>query len=67
MNTLIHDYNQDAIDQVNKSANNTANFIDSRMQLIYRELSDEEVARLPGSAERYVQNWQRYQRELAAI
>lgn len=42
LNTLIHDYNQDAIDQVNKSANNTANFIDSRMQLIYRELSDEE-------------------------
>jgi len=34
---------------------------------VVRELSDEEVARLPGSAERYVQNWQRYQRELAAI
>ena len=31
------------------------------------ELSDEEVARLPGSAERYVQNWQRYQRELVAM
>ena len=31
---------------------------------VVRELSDEEVARLPGSAERYVQNWQRYQREL---
>ena len=34
---------------------------------VVRELSDEEVARLPGSAERYVQNWQRYQRELVAI
>ena len=34
---------------------------------IVRELSDEEVARLPSSAERYVQNWQRYQRELVAI
>ena len=34
---------------------------------VVRELTDEEVARLPGSAERYVQNWQRYQRELAAI
>ena len=32
---------------------------------VVRELSDEEVARLPGSAERYVQNWQRYRRELA--
>lgn len=32
---------------------------------VVRELSDEEVARLPGSAERYVQNWQRYQQELA--
>ena len=34
---------------------------------VVRELSDEEVARLPGSAERYVQNWQRYQRELTPI
>jgi carbonic anhydrase/acetyltransferase-like protein (isoleucine patch superfamily) len=34
---------------------------------VVRELSDEEVARLPGSAERYVANWQRYQRELVAI
>ena len=34
---------------------------------VVRELSDDEVARLPGSAERYVQNWQRYQRELVAI
>ena len=34
---------------------------------VVRELTDEEVARLPGSAERYVKNWQRYQRELAAI
>jgi len=33
---------------------------------VVRELSDDEVARLPGSAKRYVQNWQRYQRELAA-
>ncbi|MFZ4536710.1 gamma carbonic anhydrase family protein [Propionivibrio sp.] len=31
---------------------------------VIRELTDEEVAGLPGSAERYVQNWQRYQREL---
>ena len=34
---------------------------------VVRELSDDEVARLPGSAERYVKNWQRYQRELVAI
>ena len=31
---------------------------------IVRQLTDEEVADLAGSAERYVQNWQRYQREL---
>jgi len=34
---------------------------------VVRELSDEEVARLPGSAERYVQNWQRYQQELVQL
>jgi carbonic anhydrase/acetyltransferase-like protein (isoleucine patch superfamily) len=34
---------------------------------VVRQLSDEEVARLPGSAGRYVQNWQRYQRELVAL
>lgn len=34
---------------------------------VVRELTDEEVARLPGSAERYVKNWQRYQRELVAM
>ncbi len=34
---------------------------------IIRELTDEEVARLTGSAERYVENWQRYVRELVAI
>jgi len=34
---------------------------------VVRELSDEEVARLPGSAERYVQNWQRYQKELVQL
>lgn len=33
---------------------------------VVRELTSEEIARLPGSAERYVQNWQRYQRELNA-
>jgi len=32
---------------------------------VVRELTDEEVASLPGSAERYVQNWQRYQLELS--
>ncbi len=32
-----------------------------------RELNDEEVAKLPGSADRYVENWQRYQRQLVAI
>jgi carbonic anhydrase/acetyltransferase-like protein (isoleucine patch superfamily) len=31
---------------------------------VVRQLTDEEVARLPGSAERYVKNWQRYQSEL---
>ena len=34
---------------------------------VVRELTEEEVARLPGSAARYVENWQRYQRELVAI
>ena len=34
---------------------------------VVRQLSDEEVARLPGSAERYVQNWQRYQSELVKL
>lgn len=34
---------------------------------VVRELSDEEVARLPGSAQRYVQNWQRYRLGLAGI
>ena len=32
---------------------------------LIRPLTDEEVARLPGSAERYVRNWQRYRDELA--
>ena len=34
---------------------------------VVRELSDEEVANLPGSSVRYVNNWQRYQRELLEI
>ena len=34
---------------------------------VVRQLSDEELARLPGSAERYVLNWQRYQRELVEL
>ena len=34
---------------------------------VVRELSDEEVARLPGSSERYIANWQRYQNELLKL
>ena len=34
---------------------------------VIRQLTDEEVARLPGSSERYIKNWQRYQQELVAI
>jgi carbonic anhydrase/acetyltransferase-like protein (isoleucine patch superfamily) len=34
---------------------------------VVRELSDEEVARLPGSSQRYVQNWQRYRLGLAKL
>ena len=34
---------------------------------IMRELTDDEVARLPQSAAHYVQNWQRYQLELARL
>jgi len=34
---------------------------------VIRELSDEEVAHLPGSAQRYVQNWQRYRLGLVMI
>lgn len=37
--TLIHFYNQDAIDQLNRSANNTKNFIDDRLVLLTKELS----------------------------
>lgn len=36
---LIELYNQDAIDQINKSANYTALFIDSRLELLKQELS----------------------------
>lgn len=32
---------------------------------VVRQLTDEEVANLPGSADRYVENWQRYQSELS--
>lgn len=39
LNTLIYYYNQDAIEQVNRSANNTARFIDNRLGLIESELS----------------------------
>ena len=39
INTLIFFYNQDAIEQVNRSANNTARFIDTRLGLIEQELS----------------------------
>jgi len=34
---------------------------------VIRQLSDEEVARLPGSSERYIKNWQRYRQELIAL
>ena len=34
---------------------------------LVRQLSDEEVARLPGSSQRYVRNWQRYQQELIEL
>ncbi len=39
---LIDIYNQDAIDQINKSANFTAVFIDSRLNLLKDELTDVE-------------------------
>lgn len=39
LNTLIHFYNQDAIDQLNRSANNTKLFIDDRLRLLTTELS----------------------------
>ena len=34
---------------------------------VVRELTDDEVAKLPGSSERYVKNWQRYKLELVEI
>jgi carbonic anhydrase/acetyltransferase-like protein (isoleucine patch superfamily) len=34
---------------------------------VVRELSDEDVARLAASAAHYVENWQRYRRELGVI
>lgn len=39
LNTIVHFYNQDAIDQLNRSANNTKDFIDSRLVLLTDELS----------------------------
>lgn len=39
LNTLIQFYNQDAIDQLNRSANNTKLFIDDRLDLLTDELS----------------------------
>lgn len=39
---LIELYNQDAIDQINKSANFTALFIDGRLELLSKELTDVE-------------------------
>jgi capsular exopolysaccharide synthesis family protein len=39
---LIDLYNQDAIDQINKSANFTALFIDGRLELLTKELTDVE-------------------------
>jgi capsular exopolysaccharide synthesis family protein len=43
LNTLVFFYNQDAIEQVNRSANNTAQFIDNRLGLIESELSGVEL------------------------
>lgn len=39
LNALTHFYNQDAIDQLNRSANNTKLFIDERLKLLTDELS----------------------------
>lgn len=39
---LINTYNQDAIEQINRSANFTAVFIDSRLNLLKEELTDVE-------------------------
>ncbi|GAB1416612.1 polysaccharide biosynthesis tyrosine autokinase [Paludibacter sp.] len=39
LRTLVEIYNQDAIDQINKSANFTALFIDSRLSLLTDELT----------------------------
>lgn len=50
LNTLSDIYNRDAIEQINRSAMNTANFIDDRLRLISRELSDVE-----GEVENYKQ------------
>lgn len=50
LNTLSAIYNRDAIEQINRSAMNTANFIDDRLRLISGELSDVE-----GEVESYKQ------------
>lgn len=42
LNALTHFYNQDAIDQLNRSANNTKLFIDERLKLLTNELSSVE-------------------------
>ena len=43
LNVIIQLYNQDAIEQLNRSANYTAMFIDGRLKLLTGELSDVEV------------------------
>jgi capsular exopolysaccharide synthesis family protein len=43
VNTLIQVYNRDAIEQINRSALYTANFIDERLSLLSKELSGVET------------------------
>ena len=42
LNTLVDIYNQDAVEQINRSAINTATFIDTRLKLLTGDLSNVE-------------------------
>jgi capsular exopolysaccharide synthesis family protein len=66
LNTMIQFYNQDAIDQLNRSANNTREFIDDRLFYLTDELStversvedykqENELTDIPANAQLFLQ------------
>lgn len=78
LNTLIFYYNQDAIEQVNRSANNTALFIDNRLGLIEKELSgveheveeykqDNQMTEMSADAHIFLQQNTQYEKERVEV